>query len=79
LQAQGFYRWAFPLAYWTRWFPDYSVARLIHVPLISPLQVLEITRMILALYDLWKDGYEEQKEIYAILEKMPKPKTNPTR
>lgn len=38
------------------------------------LQILEISRQILALYELWKN-YDEKKEISGILEKMPKPKT----
>ncbi|CAE1251627.1 CCNC [Acanthosepion pharaonis] len=41
-------------------------------------KVLEITKQILALYELWKN-YEEKKEIVPVLAKMPKPKTNPTR
>ncbi|XP_067950096.1 cyclin-C-like isoform X2 [Watersipora subatra] len=40
-------------------------------------KVLEIMQLLLTLYDLWKDGYDEKKDIYSILEKMPKPKTNP--
>jgi len=39
--------------------------------------ILEITQLLLALYDLWRDGYDEKRDIYAILEKMPKAKTNP--
>ncbi|CAI9737008.1 Hypothetical predicted protein [Octopus vulgaris] len=41
-------------------------------------KVLEITKQILAFYELWKN-YEEKKEIIAVLVKMPKPKTSPTR
>lgn len=41
-------------------------------------QILEITRQILALYDMWKT-YDEKKEIAAVLAKMPKPKLNPSR
>ncbi|XP_069105328.1 cyclin-C-like [Argopecten irradians] len=40
-------------------------------------KILEISRQILALYDLWKN-YDEKKDIAGILEKMPKPKTSPT-
>lgn len=40
-------------------------------------KILEITRQILHLYDLWKN-YDEKKEIAAILQSMPKPKTSPT-
>ncbi|KAK7485467.1 hypothetical protein BaRGS_00023277, partial [Batillaria attramentaria] len=41
-------------------------------------KILEITRQILALYDMWKT-YDEKKEIAAVLAKMPKPKLNPSR
>ncbi|XP_064614892.1 cyclin-C-like [Liolophura sinensis] len=41
-------------------------------------KILEITRQILALYEMWKN-YEEKKDILGILEKMPKPRTNPSR
>ncbi|CAH1782036.1 unnamed protein product [Owenia fusiformis] len=41
-------------------------------------KILEITRHILALYELWKN-YDEKKEIQALLQKMPKPKTQPSR
>lgn len=41
-------------------------------------KVLEITKSILALYELWKN-YDEKKEISALLAKMPKPKTSPSR
>ncbi|XP_048746302.1 cyclin-C isoform X1 [Ostrea edulis] len=40
-------------------------------------KILEISRLILALYELWKN-YDEKKEISGILEKMPKPKTTPS-
>ena len=40
-------------------------------------KILEISRQILALYELWKN-YDEKKEIASILEKMPKPNTSPT-
>lgn len=40
-------------------------------------KILEITRQILHLYDLWKD-YDEKKEIAAVLQNMPRPKTSPT-
>ena len=41
-------------------------------------KIQEITRTILALYDLYK-SYEEKKEIQSLLAKMPKPKTQPSR
>ena len=41
-------------------------------------KILEITQTLLNLYNLWKDGYEERKEIHALIEKLPKPKLNPT-
>ena len=40
-------------------------------------KIQEITKHILALYDLWK-GYDEKKEIASILQKMPKPKSAPS-
>lgn len=40
-------------------------------------KILEITRQILHLYDLWKK-YDEKKEIAAVLQNMPKPKTSPS-
>ncbi|XP_061180460.1 cyclin-C-like [Saccostrea echinata] len=39
-------------------------------------KILEISRQILALYELWKN-YDEKKEIAGILEKMPKSRTTP--
>jgi len=39
-------------------------------------KILEITRYILALYELWKN-FDERKEIQPLLAKMPKPKTQP--
>ncbi len=41
-------------------------------------KVQEITRHILALYELYK-SYDEKKEIQTLLSKMPKPKTQPSR
>lgn len=41
-------------------------------------KILEITRHILSLYELWKN-YDEKKEIAGLLCKMPKPKTAPSR
>ena len=35
-------------------------------------KIQEITKQLLALYDLWK-AYDEKKEINSILQKMPKP------
>ena len=39
-------------------------------------RIMEITRYILNLYELWK-SYDESKEIKALLQKMPKPVTQP--
>ncbi|ESP04928.1 hypothetical protein LOTGIDRAFT_211728 [Lottia gigantea] len=41
-------------------------------------KILEISRQILALYEMWKT-YDEKKEIAGILAKIPKPKLNPSR
>ncbi|XP_055957512.1 cyclin-C isoform X1 [Patella vulgata] len=41
-------------------------------------KILEISRQILALYEMWKT-YDEKKEIAGILSKIPKPKLNPSR
>ncbi|XP_013379472.1 cyclin-C-like [Lingula anatina] len=41
-------------------------------------KILEITRHILALYDLCK-SFDEKKEISTLLNRMPKPKTSPSR
>ncbi|CAK9250475.1 unnamed protein product [Sphagnum jensenii] len=41
-------------------------------------KILEITRHILNLYDLWKN-FDEKKEIPGLLAKMPKPKSQPSR
>ena len=41
-------------------------------------KIFEISKYILALYELWKH-YDEKKEIVALLAKMPKPKTQPSR
>ena len=41
-------------------------------------KIQEITRTILALYDLYK-SYKEKKEIQSLLSKMPKPKSLPSR
>jgi len=41
-------------------------------------QVIEISRYVLSLYELWKN-YDEKKEIAALLNKMPKPKLSPSR
>ena len=40
-------------------------------------KILEISRQILHLYDLWKN-YDEKKEVAPILQKMPKAQTSPT-
>lgn len=42
------------------------------------LQILEIIRVILKLYDQWKN-FDDRKEIAAVLNKMPKPKPPPNR
>lgn len=39
-------------------------------------RIMEITRYILNLYELWK-SYDERKEIQGLLQKMPKPQTQP--
>lgn len=39
-------------------------------------RIMEITKYILNLYELWKN-YDERKEIAGILQKMPKPSTGP--
>jgi cyclin C len=40
--------------------------------------VLDITKTVLGLYDMWK-MYDEKKEIAAVLAKVPKPKLAPSR
>jgi len=40
-------------------------------------KIQEITKHLINLYDLWK-GYDEKKEIAGTLQKMPKPKTQPS-
>lgn len=42
------------------------------------VKILEIIRVILKLYDQWKN-FDDRKEIAAVLNKMPKPKPPPTR
>jgi len=41
-------------------------------------KILEIEKQILYLYQMWK-GFDEKKEIQSLLQKMPKPKTQPSR
>jgi cyclin C len=41
-------------------------------------RVQEITKLIVLLLELWK-GYDEKKDIQALLAKMPKPKPQPSR
>lgn len=41
-------------------------------------KVIEISRHVLSLYELWKN-YDEKKEIAVLLNKMPKPKMSPSR
>jgi len=52
-----------------QWFAELSV---------NMETILEITKQILALYEMWKT-YDEKKEIAGLLAKMPKPKTSPSR
>jgi cyclin C len=40
-------------------------------------KILEITRLILNLFETWKN-FDDKKEIPALMQKMPKPKTQPT-
>jgi len=40
-------------------------------------KIQEISKHVLGLYELWK-SYDEKKEIAAVLQKMPKPKTQPS-
>ncbi|KAL5004951.1 hypothetical protein ScPMuIL_018407 [Solemya velum] len=51
-----------------QWFAELSV---------DTEKILEITRQILSLYELWKN-YDEKAEIITILRKMPKPKSCPS-
>jgi len=53
----------------TNWFAEVSV---------DMERVLEVSRQILALYNLWKT-FDEKKEMMSVLQKMPKPKTQPSR
>lgn len=41
-------------------------------------KVMEISRYVLALFELWRN-YDEKKEIQALLQKMPRPKSQPSR
>lgn len=41
-------------------------------------KMMEVTRLLIGLYDLWK-SYDEKKEIQGTLNKMPKPKAQPSR
>lgn len=45
---------------------------------VFSLKILEIIRVILKLYDQWKN-FDDRKEIAAVLNKMPKPKPPPNR
>ena len=40
---------------------------------IKNMKVIEITKEMMSLYELWK-GYDEKKEIGSLLAKMPRPK-----
>lgn len=42
------------------------------------LQIQEIAKTVINLFELWK-GFDEKKEIQALLGKMPKPKPSPQR
>lgn len=46
--------------------------------IVFSVQILEIIRVILKLYDQWKN-FDDRKEIAAVLNKMPKPKPPPNR
>lgn len=46
--------------------------------LLLSVEILEIIRVILKLYDQWKN-FDDRKEIAAVLNKMPKPKPPPNR
>ena len=41
-------------------------------------QILEITRHLLSLYELWKH-FDEKKEVQHLLSRMPKPRNQPSR
>jgi len=41
-------------------------------------KILEVSRQILTLYNLWKT-FDEKKEMLSLLQKLPKPKTQPSR
>ena len=41
-------------------------------------KIQEIARYVINLFELWK-SYDEKKDIQALLAKMPKPKTQPSR
>ncbi|KAG8522146.1 Cyclin-C [Galemys pyrenaicus] len=58
-----------------QWFAELSVdmEKVFKIPLI-----LEIIRVILKLYEQWKN-FDERKEMATILSKMPKPKPPPNR
>lgn len=43
-----------------------------------PVKILEIIRVILKLYDQWKN-FDDRKEMALVLNKMPKPKPPPNR
>lgn len=45
---------------------------------VFSVKILEIIRVILKLYDQWKN-FDDRKEIAAVLNKMPKPKPPPNR
>lgn len=52
--------------------------KLICVFFVVFFKILEIIRVILKLYDQWKN-FDDRKEIAAVLNKMPKPKPPPNR
>ncbi|RWS01346.1 cyclin-C-like isoform X2, partial [Dinothrombium tinctorium] len=55
--------------YYKQWFAELNV---------DLDKILEITRQILNLYEMWKN-FDDKKEIGPLLAKMPKPKTQPSR
>lgn len=60
----------------TSWYKPLDVC--VRVCMCTSLQILEIIRVILKLYDQWKN-FDDRKEMAAVLNKMPKPKPPPNR
>ena len=61
----------------TRHFPGKDLRNWFSELAVDMDKIQEITKHVLALYDLWK-SYDEKKEIASILQKMPKPKSTPS-